>query len=771
MNNQRRALAVFALAGALFMAILVSSSGTRSADAQGVLTPGGRGTITAVYGGSGLTGSATSGSATLNVGAGSGITVGADAISADTTYLQRRLGECSAGSAVQSYAENGTPTCVIAGDITGITAGSGMTGDATSGAASLAVGATSGGGLTLGADSIGLRTDCSSTEGLSWDGDSWECSALGSTYTAGDGLTLTGSDFDVNAGTNLSIVADTLQLDLPGSSCPTGQAVTVVSSDGTTSCGGVCIDVGQACSADTECCTGSCSGGGLCEAAGGIDGTGSSSTMTAWSDSDTLTHSIATTHDVATSSATASTTAFDVDATGTYNTTAGALNSVGFWSTSTTTRASGANALNNYGGRFAASGAQSNYSLRSDGTSASGTSAWGGYFAVTGAGTNTAVRAEASGGSTNIALSLSGALQANGDLGATGEVLTLDGSGLPTWEPDSSCLRVALTCSANSDCCTNNCDLGGSNKCIETPSSGADGLGSDRDVGDATVSGGAGDVLSLDSGVVDVAELADDLDLSGNGTLTVGQLIGTVQTESGTSLDDLALGSTTTELYLTGANPAFTGMTGGVDGRQVRICYVAASSGSIAVIHSESSSSTTTNRFIGANGLAPRLRSQSCEDATYDGASSRWLVESDDSFTSISTTAAIGVGTNLTVAGNTGVGNAWADDLDITSETQYTGNAPTLSGCTSTCTMASYSTNHRGRITCSDDSGSDCTVTFADSGWETNPPACSLTYENTAAPAGVPYVKTVSTTAFTFDQDTTDVSGGGAYSYHCDGMI
>jgi hypothetical protein len=49
---------------------------------------------------------------TLNVGAGTGITVGADTVSADTTYLQRRVSSsCAAGSAISAIAVDGSVTC------------------------------------------------------------------------------------------------------------------------------------------------------------------------------------------------------------------------------------------------------------------------------------------------------------------------------------------------------------------------------------------------------------------------------------------------------------------------------------------------------------------------------------------------------------------------------------------------------------------------------------------------------------------------------------
>jgi hypothetical protein len=101
----------------------------------------------------------------------------------------------------------------------------------------------------------------------------------------------------------------------------------------------------------------------------------------------------------------------------------------------------------------------------------------------------------------------------------------------------------------------------------------------------------------------------------------------------------------------------------------------------------------------------------------------------------------------------------------------YYGAAPTLGSCTG-CTIASYSTDARGRITCTDGAfANSCTVTFAVA-YTTNPPACSIQFERaTAADATnpVPTVTSASTSAFTFNQTVT--SGAHGYAYRCDGML
>jgi hypothetical protein len=100
----------------------LGSSGTVTCNAIG-----GTGDITGVTAGTGLTGGGLSGDVTLN---------------ADTTYLQRRVtGTCAAGSSIASISATGTVTCEVddnsGGDITGVTAGTGLTGGGTTGTVTL----------------------------------------------------------------------------------------------------------------------------------------------------------------------------------------------------------------------------------------------------------------------------------------------------------------------------------------------------------------------------------------------------------------------------------------------------------------------------------------------------------------------------------------------------------------------------------------------------------------------------------------------------------
>lgn len=105
----------------------------------------------------------------------------------------------------------------------------------------------------------------------------------------------------------------------------------------------------------------------------------------------------------------------------------------------------------------------------------------------------------------------------------------------------------------------------------------------------------------------------------------------------------------------------------------------------------------------------------------------------------------------VTVAGN----------LDVT-RVHYSGTVPVLSGCTANCTIASYSTDARGKVTCTAGANA-CTVTFA-SAYTTNAPSCTF---GTTYTTHVYQTVAPTTSAFTF----TTPTGAGSVDYHCDGML
>ncbi|TAG03151.1 MAG: hypothetical protein EAZ43_07180 [Betaproteobacteria bacterium] len=113
------------------------------------------GTVTSITAGTGLTGGTITGSGT---------------ISADTTYLQRRvvLG-CGAGAAIRSIDADGLPGCVSAGGgtVTGILTGPGLTGGPISGA----------GTINLASTQLLPTTACATDQIAKWSGSAWVCTA------------------------------------------------------------------------------------------------------------------------------------------------------------------------------------------------------------------------------------------------------------------------------------------------------------------------------------------------------------------------------------------------------------------------------------------------------------------------------------------------------------------------------------------------------------------------------------------------------------------
>jgi len=180
-------------------------------------TTGGSGDITDVLAGTGLTGGGSTGSVTIN---------------ADTAYLQRRVtGTCGVNTAIRIISSTGTVTCqsVYTGDITGVTAGTGLTGGGSSGT------------VTVNADTTYLQRRVTGTCGVNS-----AIRIISSTGTVTCQSVYTGDITGVTAGTGLTgggstgtvtVNADTtyLQRRVTGT-CAVGSAIRVIGSTGLVTC-------------------------------------------------------------------------------------------------------------------------------------------------------------------------------------------------------------------------------------------------------------------------------------------------------------------------------------------------------------------------------------------------------------------------------------------------------------------------------------------------------------------------------------------------------
>jgi hypothetical protein len=213
------------------------------------------GDITGVTAGNGLTGGASSGGATLNIGEGTGISVAADTVSVNASYIRGLLtgsngvnydgstGAISADSAeVRAMFSAGgdlsynSSTGVFsftndAGDISSVTAGNGLTGGGSSGAVTLNV--VGGAGISVAADEISVDESGVDIHSLSGYVANEHIDHSGVSITAGAGLTGGGSiaasrTINIGAGSYINVAADSIAVDATSSN----SASKVVARDG-----------------------------------------------------------------------------------------------------------------------------------------------------------------------------------------------------------------------------------------------------------------------------------------------------------------------------------------------------------------------------------------------------------------------------------------------------------------------------------------------------------------------------------------------------------
>jgi hypothetical protein len=169
--------------------------------------------ITGVSAGNGLTGGGNSGDVTLTIGAGEGITVNADDVAVNVSYVRSQfsaVGDLTYNASTGQFSfTNDT------GDIEGVTAGNGLVGGGTSGTVTIDIGA--GTGITVNADNVAVNMSAFSTTDLAEGANLYYTSsransAMDAYLIGGNGLTYSSGTFAVGAGAGITVNADNVAL-------------------------------------------------------------------------------------------------------------------------------------------------------------------------------------------------------------------------------------------------------------------------------------------------------------------------------------------------------------------------------------------------------------------------------------------------------------------------------------------------------------------------------------------------------------------------------